>query len=44
MKEENTQMRPTLIEQAGEITDLTYAIRRALVAEDLNNASALLEW
>jgi hypothetical protein len=43
MKEENTQMRPILIERAGEITDLTYAIRRALIADDRSNAKALLE-
>ena len=32
----------TLLHQAGELTDLTYAIRRALVAGDLNNAAQLL--
>ena len=44
-KEENTanKMSPTLIEQAGELTDLTYAIRRALTTDDLKNADALLE-
>ena len=42
-KEENTanKMSSTLIEQAGELTDLTYAIRRALtVAVKLSNVRA----